>query len=134
MNSDQKTNHQSPIILIADDDCFTANIFRNQLTKDGYEVYVATNGQEAIDMAKSNIPNLLLLDLIMPIKDGFEVISEIKSEPLLKNLKIVILSNLGQEEDVEKARALGVDGYLIKNSLSLQVIKEKVSKFVVGGK
>src|SRR3989344_9320023 len=94
-------------ILIAEDDQFLCKAMTTKLTKEGYEVKIALDGVQLMEMLKSYFPNLIILDLLMPKKDGFEVIKEVKADPKLKNIPILIASNLGQSSDIQQVLALG---------------------------
>ncbi|MSU75222.1 MAG: response regulator, partial [Candidatus Magasanikbacteria bacterium] len=83
-------------ILLAEDDRFIARAYSDGLTRAGYLVIPAGNGVEALEKIRSESPNLVLLDIIMPDKDGFEVLEEMKQDPKLKKIPVIILSNLGQ--------------------------------------
>lgn len=115
-------------ILVAEDDKFYGNIYKTKLTKEGYDVLVAANGVEAMKAMHEKKPDILILDLIMPLKDGFEVLKEVRSDPKLKDLKVLALSNLGQEEDKKRVTELGVLEYLIKTNLSIQEVTAKIKK------
>ena len=117
-------------ILVVEDDSFYGNVLKTKLTKEGYEVVLATDGEQAIKQVKGKKPDLMLLDLIMPVKDGFTTLSELKSDSDLKNIKVIVLSNLGQEEDITKAKTLGADDYLIKTNISIQEMMDKVKQYV----
>lgn len=117
-------------ILVAEDDKFYANIYQVKLAKEGYEVRVAEDGEQTLSEMKKRKPDLLLLDLIMPVKDGFEVLREMKADSILKDIKVLVLSNLGQEEDIKKAKDLGADDYLVKTNMSIQEMMEKVKSYL----
>lgn len=117
-------------ILVAEDDKFYAGVYRRKLTAEGYDVKIAENGEEAIKMAKESKPDLLLLDLIMPIKDGFTTLDEMKKDKTLNDIKVVITSNLGQEEDIKKAKALGAFDYIVKSNFSLKEMVEKIKNYL----
>lgn len=117
-------------ILVAEDDKFYGNIYKTKLTKEGFDVHVAMNGEEAMKSLHERRPDILILDLIMPIKDGFEVLKEIRSDTKLKDLKVLALSNLGQEEDKKRVTELGVLEYLIKTNLSIQEVTAKIKKYL----
>lgn len=117
-------------IIVAEDDKYYANLFKIKLTKEGYDVLVVGDGNEAIRAIKTKIPDLLLLDLVMPVKDGFEVLKEVREDPDLKNLKVVVLSNLGQQEDVKKANEYRVLGYFVKSDTSFQEVISNIQKFL----
>jgi len=117
-------------VLVAEDDKFYGNIYKVKLTKEGYDVIVADNGEVAMEEVKKNKPDLILLDLIMPIKDGLETLKELKNDPKLKAIKVIVISNLGQEEDIVKAKSLGADDYFIKSNISIQEMVDKVKYFL----
>ncbi len=114
-------------ILLAEDDKFIARAYQDGLTRAGYEVVSAVNGQEAIDKIKSEKPDLVLLDLIMPKKNGFEVLEEIKADQTLK-MPVIILSNLSQDSDIEKAKELGAVDYIVKSNFSMKEVIKQIEK------
>ncbi len=113
-------------ILIVEDDKFLRELIVKKLAKEGYEVSEAIDGEEGIKKIKSEKPDLILLDLILPGMDGFEVLSKMKDDPLLSSIPVIILSNLGQKEDVEKGLKLGAIDYLIKAHFTPGEIIEKI--------
>ncbi|MFA5933465.1 MAG: response regulator [Microgenomates group bacterium] len=113
-------------IIVAEDDKYYANLFKIKLLKGGYETLIVGNGETALVAVRQKKPDLLLLDLVMPIKDGFEVLEELRADANLKDLKVIVLSNLGQEEDVKKANKMGVLGYFVKSDISLVEMMEKI--------
>lgn len=116
-------------VLIAEDDRFLLKMGQAKLTKSGYDVVCAQNGEEAITKAHEENPDILLLDVIMPIKNGFEALKEIRAHPKLKNKPVIILSNLGQESDLEKGKELGATDYLIKSNVSIEEVLKIVQKY-----
>lgn len=113
-------------ILLAEDDAFIARAYQDGLSRDGFEVAVAPDGQSAMEQIRAQKPDLILLDLIMPIKNGFEVLEDIRKENELKNIPVIILSNLGQESDIEKGKSMGATDYLVKSDYSMKGVIEKV--------
>lgn len=113
-------------IILAEDDKFISRAYSDGLTRAGFEVIIATDGKEGIEKIKSEKPDLILLDLVMPIKNGFEVLEEVKKDDTLKNIPAIILSNLGQDSDVEKGKALGAADYLIKSNFSMKEVIAKI--------
>ncbi|MBT4384383.1 response regulator [Candidatus Peregrinibacteria bacterium] len=113
-------------ILIAEDDKFLGQIYEVKLTKEGYEIIRAVNGEEAVAKALSEKPSLILLDLVMPKKDGFAVLTEIKANPETQNIPVIIMSNLGQESDKKKGLELGAVDYLVKANLSIEDMMLKI--------
>lgn len=115
-------------ILVAEDDSFYANVFKSKLAKEGHEVEVVENGDLLLKAAQQRLPDLIILDVIMPVKDGFETLKEIRADEKLKDVKVMIASNLGQEDDIEKAKSLGVSDYLVKTNSSVQEMVDKVNQ------
>jgi len=113
-------------ILIIEDDKFLRELIAQKLIKEGYEISEALDGEEGIKKVKEEKPDLVLLDLILPEIDGFEVLSRMKDDPGLAQVPVIILSNLGQKEDVERGLKLGAVDYLIKAHFTPGEIIEKV--------
>jgi len=110
---------QAKKILLVEDDPFLSSLLRNRLIKEKVEVINAKDGQEALDTLKTFKPDLILLDLILPKKSGFEVMEGIRQDPQLQNAPIIIISNLGQPEDIQKGQDLGAVEYFIKAKTSI---------------
>lgn len=117
-------------ILIAEDDKFLSSAYRVKLAKAGFEVHMASDGQEAISLLQNVTPDLILLDLIMPVKDGFATLQEIKANPAWKTIPVIVASNLGQKEDIEKSTQLGANDFVVKSDLSLDSVIEKINKLL----
>ena len=115
-------------ILIIEDDKFLRELIAQKLIKEDYEVSEAVDGEEGIKKIKEGKPDLVLLDLILPGIDGFEVLSRMKEESDLSSTPVIILSNLGQKEDVERGLTLGAVDYLIKAHFTPGEIIEKIKK------
>ncbi len=103
-------------------------VLSNRLKQAKIDVHIATDGEQAITMAESMKPTLMLLDIILPKKSGFEVLEELRKKPGLKNIPVVVLSNLGQEEDIARMKKLGVKEYLVKADHSLSDMVKKVQE------
>jgi len=117
-------------ILIAEDDQFILKAMTTKLSKEGYEVKIAVDGVALMEILKSYIPDLIILDLLMPKKDGFEVLKEVKGVQRLKNIPILIASNLGQENDIQQVLALGATDYLIKSEFTLESLVQKIKNIL----
>jgi len=113
-------------ILVVEDETFLVKIYSVKLKKEGYDVSIATDGEEAVRMAEEVKPDLILLDLILPKMNGFEALERMRAIPALKNTSVIVLSNLGQEEDIKRAAALGANDYLIKANFSIQDVVGKI--------
>ncbi len=125
----ETTPTTGPIILVAEDDKFLMKIYQTKLAKEGFTVLSAHDGEEALQLAQTNTPVLILLDLIMPKKTGFEVLEELKKNPSTAAIPVLIFSNLGQNSDVEKGIQLGAADYVIKSNLSITEVIEKIRKY-----
>ncbi|MEK9152915.1 MAG: response regulator [Patescibacteria group bacterium] len=101
-------------VLIVDDDAFLAGIYATKLEIDGFQVASARDGEEGLKAAAKELPDLILLDVLMPKLDGFEVLKRLKADPATKGIPVIMLTNLGQKEDVEKGLSEGAEDYLIK--------------------
>ncbi len=101
-------------VLIADDEPNIVISLEFLMEQAGYEIKVATNGQEALDLARSFHPDLMLLDVMVPLKSGYEVCQQLKSEPATRDIKVVMVSAKGRDVEVAKALELGADAYITK--------------------
>jgi CheY-like chemotaxis protein len=111
-------------ILIIEDDGFLASIYAQKLDVEGFDVVFATNGEDGLKLAEKDHPDLILLDLLMPKMDGFEFLEKAKGDAGLKDIPVLVLTNLGQREDVERCLKLGAAGYVIKaHSLPQETVK-----------
>lgn len=117
-------------ILLIEDDQFLAKILGKTLESNGYNVTYAITGKEGLAKAGHADPQLIVLDIILPDIDGFELLGKFKANPRVKHVPVIIVSNLGQEEDVQRGMALGASDYIIKSDLSLNDIVAKVKKYV----
>lgn len=117
-------------ILIVEDDKFLRDLIVRKLTREGYKVSEAIDGEEGLKKIKAEKPGLVLLDLILPGVDGFEVLAAIKNSPELLKIPVLIISNLGQEEDVKRALGLGAVDYIIKAHFTPNEIVEKVKSII----
>lgn len=117
-------------VLVAEDDKFYSDVFKTKLGKEDFDVVVAADGAEALKLARERKPDLMLLDLIMPVKDGFETLKELRADQELKDVKVVVLSNLGQDADVKKAKDLGANDYLVKTNISISEMIAKVKSYL----
>ena len=105
------------------------NVLKDRFEAEGWDVVMAKDGEETMEAVEKSKVDLMLLDLLMPKKDGFEVIKEVRSNPELKDLPIIVLSNLGGDEDIKKALALGANDYYVKTQHPMSEIVEKAKKY-----
>jgi len=118
-------------ILIVEDDFFVSRAYAIKFEKENLNVQSVTDGGAAIDYLKKNeAPNLVLLDLMIPKKSGFEVLKEIKENKKWKNIPVIILSNLGQESDIKKGKEMGAAEYIIKADVDIEEIIKKSKKYM----
>ena len=117
-------------ILLVEDDPFLIDIYTTKLKDSGFLVEVASDGEQALAKVKEKKPDLVILDIVLPKVDGWEILRKIKSESKIEDLKIIILSNLGQKEEVEKGIALGVSKYLVKAHYTPSEVAEEVKKIL----
>ncbi len=115
-------------ILVVEDDKFLRELISKKLKDEGYQLAQAVDGEEGAEKAKKVSPDLILLDLILPGIDGFEVLSRIKKDPTTSDIPVIILSNLGQKEEIEKGIKLGATDYLIKAHFTPGEIVEKIKE------
>ena len=115
-------------ILVVEDETFLVKIYAVKLKKEGYDVTIATDGEEAVRQAAEVKPDLVLLDLILPKMNGFEALEKMRANPANKTTPVIVLSNLGQEEDIKRAEALGATDYLVKANFSIQDVIAKMKE------
>ncbi len=115
-------------ILLIEDEKIMINLLRKKLTGEGYDVTIARNGEEGLETMRELKPDVVLLDIIMPKMGGFEVMQEMKKDPELKKIPIIIVSNSGQPVELSKAKELGARDWLIKTEFDPQEVVDKVVK------
>ena len=121
-------------ILIVEDEDFLIMALKDNLVAEGYTVDIARNGDEALKKIQKKKPSLVLLDILMPQKDGFYVLEEIKKNPERQLIPVIVLSNLGEDKVIKRALDMGADDYLVKSQHSIQEVIEKVKDYLEGSK
>lgn len=121
---------KSKKVLIIEDEESLAQMYQTKFEYEGYEVVVATDGSEGIEKAKKEKPDIILLDIILPKKDGFMVLKELKADKLTASITVIMLTNLGQDEDMAKGKKLGAIDYLVKANLTPAQLIDKVKKYL----
>lgn len=121
-------------VLIVEDDLFILNMYVTKLKSEGFAVDSAEDGMSAIQMAKKNVPDIILLDIIMPVVDGFETLAQIKKDDKLKDVPIILLTNLSQKPNIEKGLKMGAVDYIIKAHFTPSEVVEKIKKVLNDGK
>ena len=119
-------------ILLIEDEEYLTEMYKAKFERGGYQVIVAPDGKRGTELAVSEQPNLILLDLVMPKMDGYQVLEKLKGDSRTKGLKVYILSNLGQDDEINKGFKFGADGYLIKSSLTPSQLVDSVNKIFNG--
>lgn len=117
-------------ILIAEDDTFLANAYKIRLLKAGFDIKIAGDGSELLDILNDFTPDIILLDLVMPKMDGFSALHKIKENEDVKNIPVLITSNLGQAEDIKRGMSMGATDYIVKSDLSLEDLVEKINRIL----
>lgn len=120
----------TPTVLLAEDDATLAQMFKSYLTGEGFNVLETTDGEETLKVLAVTPPQILLLDLMMPKMSGFDVLEAMRSDEKLKNIPVIVFSNLGQEADIKKARDLGAKDYLIKADITPDKVVEVIKKYI----
>lgn len=117
-------------VIVVEDDEHISKVYEIKLAKENITAIVARDGEEAVIKIAAEKPNLIILDLMIPKKDGFGVLEDIKKNPELASIPVIILSNLGQTSDQERALALGANEYLVKVDYPIQEIIDKVKGYL----
>ena len=120
-----------PKILIIDEDRFLRKIYKNKFTRAGFEFREAISGDEGLNKVYSEKPDLILLDLMLPKKSGFDILTELKKDKSTRKIPVIILSNLAQEEDIKRVLSLGARDYLVKTEVSLSEVINRVRECLV---
>lgn len=117
-------------VLIVEDDVQISKVYEIQLKKEGFQTVTAHNGEEAMKMLVDEKPDLVTLDLMIPKKDGFEVLEDIRENHKDIKIPIIVISNLGQLGDKDRAMSLGASEFLVKTDHSIQEIMSKIKGYV----
>ncbi|OHA72786.1 MAG: hypothetical protein A3A27_01120 [Candidatus Wildermuthbacteria bacterium RIFCSPLOWO2_01_FULL_47_18] len=117
-------------ILLIEDDPLLIDIYSTKLKESGFEVTVAEDGEKGLKSLEGTMPDLVLLDIVLPKQNGWEVLSKIRQNDRFKDLKVVLLSNLGQKEEIEKGLSLGADRYLIKAHFTPTQVVQEIQKLL----
>ena len=118
------------LILLVEDDEFLAELYATKLNLEDYEVALASDGEKGLKMIKELKPDLILLDIILPKMDGFEILKNIKTNKNLKKIPVILLTNLSQKDEVKKGLELGADDYLIKAHFMPSEVVKKIKQTI----
>ena len=119
-------NEKSIKILIAEDDKFLKELYSLTFSNGPYDFSITSNGKEFLEKIKNFLPDIIIIDLIMPVMDGFDLIKSLKTNPEYKEIPIIVASSLGQSDDINKAIKLGASDYLVKSDIKATDITEKI--------
>ncbi|KKU14550.1 MAG: Two Component Transcriptional Regulator, LuxR family protein [Candidatus Jorgensenbacteria bacterium GW2011_GWA2_45_9] len=118
-------------ILLVEDEPLLGNLLRERLAREGFDVTHAKNGEEGFELLKKSVPDLVLLDIILPKMSGFEFMEKVRTDSELQSAPpIVIISNLGQDGDIERGQELGAVGYFIKAKISMEDLVSKIKEYM----
>ncbi|MBU1074737.1 response regulator [Patescibacteria group bacterium] len=117
-------------IVLVEDDSFLAGMYVSKLNLEDFEVKLAENGEDGLKLATAEIPDLILLDILLPRMDGFEVLKKLKQNPSTADIPVILLTNLGQKKDVDRGLALGAKDYLIKAHFMPNEVIAKIKKIL----
>ncbi len=120
-------------ILVVDDEATVRDTVALRLEQDGHRVVTAADGREALQLFRAEKPDLILLDLIMPKLNGFDVLQALKKDAPTAHIPVIIMSNLGQDRDVQQAMDAGAAAYFVKTDLSLQALVQRVEETLTAG-
>jgi DNA-binding response OmpR family regulator len=129
MAKSESVKHK-PSVLLIEDDIFLAGIYQTKFELEGFRIAIARDGEEGLRFAAKDPPDVILLDILLPKLDGFEVLSKLKEQEKTKHIPVVMLTNLGQKEDVERAMRGGAIDYLIKAHFVPSETVAKVKKIL----
>lgn len=121
-------------ILVVEDEQVLAKVFQEKFEKAKYEVKIASDGQMGVDLAKSFKPDVIVLDLVLPKKNGFDVLEELKADDNFKSTPVIVVSNLGEDEDIKHALSLGAVDYFVKAQHPINEIVDKVKAVSIESK
>lgn len=128
----QQNGGKMPSVLVVEDDEFLRELIVTKLKQEKLTILEAINGKDGLQKMREMQPDLVLLDLILPGIDGFEVLRSAQSDPTISKIPVVVLSNLGQKEDIDRAKESGAKGYLVKAQFTPSEIVGKVHAFLKG--
>ena len=124
------TTEKKVKIILVEDDKFLSRMYKTKLEMEEFEVHTAFDGKTGLAMIQKELPDILLLDIILPELEGWEIINQMKKDPATKDIPIIVLSNLGSDEDVAKAKLYGVKDYLVKAHFIPREVIGKIKKII----
>jgi len=130
INAEQQTSPSRGKVLIVEDDSFLSSLLKTRIKNDGYDAYLASDGDAAWEFLKKEKPDLIFLDVILPKKSGFDLLESLQSDPEVKNIPIIIISNLGQDADISRGKELGAVDYFVKARVSVDDLVKKIGEYI----
>jgi len=130
MTTTEKNNQDKKTVFAVEDDIFLVKVYKTVFEKEQIEVWIAANGNEALKFLEKEPPDAVLLDLMLPGISGFDVLAEIRKNEKWKKVPVIILSNLGQPQDMERGKALGANEYIVKSNVKINEVVETVKKYL----
>jgi CheY-like chemotaxis protein len=121
------TNETTPVVLVADDEPSMLALVARHITTMGYQVYEASDGEQAWQLAREHLPDLVLLDVMMPKMNGFDVLRALKGDPGVSDIPVIMLTNLEQPADIKRAADGGAHSYLVKSNMNLDELAAKIA-------
>lgn len=118
------------MILLADDDAFLRGVYGQAFEMKGYAVAYAANGEETLKQVKKKKPDAIVLDILMPVMDGFSCLEALKANPKTAGIPVVVCSSFGQKHDIDRAMKLGAAGYIIKQHIRPSELVAQVQHFL----
>ena len=118
--------NSKPHVLLVEDDVFLSGIYQKKFEMEGYKVTAVDSGDKVLPEAKKKNPDIILLDILLPKMDGFTILAKLKEDEALKNIPVILLTNLGQKDDVEKGLQMGAVDYLIKAHFKPSEVVDKI--------
>lgn len=131
---EENTGKKKHVILLIEDDKFLVKLYSDKLNREEFDVSLAITGEEGLNKIRDEKPDIVLLDIILPQKNGFEILSEMKLDPKTKEIPVIILTNLGQESDIKTGLELGASDYLVKTDFSISKLPEKIRTTLASAK
>lgn len=124
----KRSDNTRKYILIVEDDEFISDVYQRKLLLEGFEVALAKDGEEALRTIRERRPDLVLLDIMIPLKDGFQVLSDLRADAGLSDIRVVVMSNLSQGKDIAHAKELGALDYIVKSNIALSDMVQRIRK------
>lgn len=117
-------------VLIIEDDPLITKVYSTRLTSDGHQVFIAKDGKEGLELVRKEIPNVIVLDIMMPKVSGLEVLEELKKSPATAKIPVIVYTNLAREDEIKEAKRLGATEFIAKVSLTPQQVVAKIESYL----